>query len=69
MSEQCKEFVYHRDQYRVSGGRTFDGHSTKQHFVMWYTKEQCRRKATHNGYCWQHQTPANQAALGGEGVS
>lgn len=44
---QCKEMVYVRDTYRRVGGR--------RHFAMHYTRRQCKRKATPNGYCWQHQ--------------
>ena len=47
MRKRCKEYVYHRDVYR----RTGRGPSG---FTMHYNREQCKRKAKENGYCWQH---------------
>ena len=46
---QCKEMVYVKDVYR----RTGRGPSG---FEMHYNRQQCKRKAKPNGYCWQHQT-------------
>jgi len=45
---QCKGMVYVRDTYR----RTGRGRSG---FELHYNYQQCSRKASANGYCWQHQ--------------
>lgn len=54
---RCKAAVWKRDTYRYTG-RVRGG------FELHYTKEQCKRKPTHDGYCWQHAAPT--AAAEGE---
>jgi hypothetical protein len=44
---QCRAVVWRHDVPRYTG-RGPGG------FEMHYNKTQCKRKATHNGYCWQH---------------
>lgn len=49
MSDKCcVAAVWKRDCYRRTG-RGPTG------FEMHYTKEQCRRRATNDGRCWQHR--------------
>jgi hypothetical protein len=47
-SHRCKATVHKPDTYRRTGrGRTG--------FEMHYTESRCARRATHDGYCWQHK--------------
>ena len=44
--KQCSAMIYVRDTYRYCGGR--------QQFRLHYRRQQCSRRATCGGLCWQH---------------
>lgn len=45
--ERCNATVWKRDTYRRTG-------RGKTGFEMHYNREQCSRRATKDGRCWQH---------------
>ena len=55
-AQRCQAPVWHRDTYRRTG-RGPTG------FEMHYIEKRCQRKATHDGYCWQHR-PLRLPAFG-----
>lgn len=49
--ERCSAAIYKRDTYRYTG-------RSKSGFEMHYNRQQCSRKATKDGRCWQHPEDA-----------
>ena len=57
--EYCQYTILEKDVPRYTGG--------PNRYQMHYKKRQCKRRATHGGYCWQHRHSGDVRLWGQKG--